>query len=173
MESKTASPCVEALRIVAAQRFAELRGLPGGCTTTDVRVVFPSLSTTAGVGSLGSGHRQYRHRGLRLDGHSHMARAWFDGEELALIDIEYPTPAPAMTWTALRERLGEPAARLDVTWGVLPLASAEWVYAASGLAVVVNPDNDILIHAAAFSPTTLEHYREALRLDLAHHELPE
>lgn len=146
-----------------------LRGLPRVCRVPDLGPVLRSTGRGA-VGWLGEpayGQQVRPYQLLRADGFSDLPRAWLDGEQVILLDVDEPALA------ASPAGLGPPDTRLDYPWDVFVLPDAEWVYASRGLSIAVNPDNGIVLRIAVFAPTTVDTYRRTLRLVHEHHEEPD
>jgi hypothetical protein len=47
------------------------------------------------------------------------------------------------------------------------MAGGEHIYAGRGITVVVNPDNQFVVHVAVYPPTTVADYLERLRPSLS------
>jgi hypothetical protein len=88
-------------------------------------------------------------------------RAWVDAGTVVLLDGDDPVDGSGEPMTA--PDLGEPTARLDTVLDTLVLPNGELVYAARGLALRVNPDNNLLLGVRGFVPTTVANYRRHLR----------
>jgi len=155
------SHCQQALAIFAERVFSRWQGLPAGCVLADVFAQFERLNEGVGAGTLGEAREEAQFTMLRVPGYAQPVRVWFRGVQVVLLDAEYPEIAPGEI-----EALGEPAVRLDYTWGRLQLEGGQHVWPDRGLALFVNPDNGALIHLSAFTPTSLEHYAQSLMLGL-------
>jgi hypothetical protein len=90
------------------------------------------------------------------------ARAWLRSGYVVLIDVALESEATVSLVTVV---FGEPERRLDVTYGLRPLPSGEWVYAARGLALVV--DGEHVRHAMGFVACEEPEYQERLRVRFA------
>lgn len=90
------------------------------------------------------------------------ARAWLRDDRVVLVDVALDVSAAA---PPLPDAIGAPERRLDVTYGLVHLPSGEWVYAARGLAVVV--DHDRVRHVMGFVPCDADEYEGRLRVSLA------
>ncbi|MBE9183028.1 hypothetical protein IQ268_31325 [Oculatella sp. LEGE 06141] len=162
-----ASDCEIALNQFAKQDWLHWQGLPT-CTLSTVAQMLP-LSDGVGSGNVGEQTAHF-HR-LHLPGYGQPVRLWFtENEQVLLLDVAHPSPSASLE--TLLAQLGEPDAKLDTHWNVLSLPQSEWLYAQRGLALWINPENQVILHLAVFAPTTLEQYSHTLRLDLAQRRLP-
>ena len=87
------------------------------------------------------------------------ARAWLRDGRVVLIDVALDTGSAALPPP---DSLGEPERRLDVTYGLRHLPSGERVYAARGLALVV--DDERVRHVIGFVPCGVDEYEHRLRI---------
>lgn len=106
-----------------------------------------------------------------IEGYDKPVRIWLDGDQVLLIDAEYPELATGGV-PALIEAIGPPQAKLDAFLGTFMIPESEWVYAERGLTLYINPENNIPLRLAVYPPTTLDGYRERLRMDLQMRRLP-
>jgi hypothetical protein len=90
------------------------------------------------------------------------ARGWLRDGHVVLVDVALDSERSP---DVLTDVLGEPARRLDVTYGLLHVPSGEWVYPGRGLAFVV--DHARVRHAMGFRPCGEDEYEQRLRLRLA------
>ncbi|MBE9183027.1 hypothetical protein IQ268_31320 [Oculatella sp. LEGE 06141] len=158
--------CEAALHQLAEQDWSHWQGLPP-CTVSTVTQVFPLASDAIGLGRVGEQTAHFQM--LRVPGYAQPVRLWFTGnEQVLLLDVAYPFSSGL---DALLAQWGEPDARLDARWNVVTLPQGEWVYAQRGLALWINPENQVLLHMAAFTPTSLRQYSRLLRLNLTQRRL--
>jgi hypothetical protein len=87
------------------------------------------------------------------------ARLWLREDVVVLVDV-----APDDEAAELPEQLGEPDRRLDTRYGLRALPHGEWVYAARGLALVV--DDERVRHVIGFAPCAVDTYVSRLRVRL-------
>jgi hypothetical protein len=160
--------CKAALRIWADRDFRRWRGLPAGCSLTDVTSVFPLLNDGVGMSILGEQNADFRM--VMVDGYDSPVRVWSNDDHVLMLDVEFPQLSTSLD--ALLAELGEPEARLDSFLSTLRLEQSEWVYPSRGLTLFINPDNDVLLRLAVYSPTTLDAYKKELLMNLRTRRLP-
>jgi hypothetical protein len=168
MDKLNSSPQA-ALRAFAGRDFRDWRGLAPNTSLTDVAAVL-EVDDWSGAGSLGSERREATWVNAAVEGFEHAVRVWLDENLVLLLDAESPTLATELP--DLLRALGTPEAKLDSYLGTFPIPESEWVYPGRGLTLYVNPANGILLRLVVFAPTTLEVYRQHLRLDLQMRRLP-
>ena len=88
-------------------------------------------------------------------------RVWLDEDEIVVL-LEGIGPVDGSGDPLLAPDLGAPETRLDAVLGPFHVADAERVYAGRGLALQVNPDNDVLVCLLGFTPTDPDDYRRRL-----------
>lgn len=159
-----------ALRAFARRDFRQWRGLSPHTSFADVAAVFEIDDDWRGAGTLGSERREATWASVGLEGYEKGVRVWLDENLVILIDGELTELATELS--VLLQDTGEPEAKLESYLGTFPIPESEWVYAARGLTLYVNPENGILLRVAVFVPTTLDVYRQRLRLDLQMRRLP-
>jgi hypothetical protein len=169
INSKEEANCKVALHAFAERNFSQWRGLPGKCSLSEVTSMFSLLNNGVGLARLGQ--RKANFMMLVVVGYTHPVRAWLEEGRIFMLDVEYPAVLPSLK--NLLGELEEPTAKLDFFWGTLQLKQSEWVYSNRGLTLFINPDNNILLRLAAFSPTTMDAYEKDLRLDLYEREFPD
>jgi hypothetical protein len=152
--------CESALDGFAARTFSQWQPLPTNCLLAQVTAKFPLLNDGVGTGRIGERSAQYRM--VVSPRYPRPVRAWLEGNNLLMLDAEYPDPEN--TLAAEIEALGEPEARLDCWWDVLRLQRAEWVFASRGLAAFVNPDNRIVLRLLVFPAASLAEYERKFRI---------
>lgn len=156
-------PCRIALQLFAEKQFVNWRGLPRGCSLTDVTAMFSLLNQGVGVGHLGRRQRQVEFRMLQIKGYQRTVRAWFDAKQLAMLDAEHPGLEQQLS--SVLASLGEPEAKLDFYWDVLEIKKGELVYASRGITFFTDPSDHRVLRLLVFPPTTLDDYIEKIRLE--------
>jgi hypothetical protein len=86
---------------------------------------------------------------------------WHEGGRVLLLEGRDPIDAEGAPLAA--PELGQPEATLDTTLGRLWLENGERVFPGRGLALRVNPANELLLGVIGFAPTTLSEYEQRLR----------
>jgi hypothetical protein len=153
--------CAEAFSAFAAKRFVSWNGLHPDCGLEALTAIAPTLNEGVGREPVGRSGRWVSFRAVVFDDYTEPARAWFDGDRLIMLDVDYPQlRASPEDW--LRE-LGDPEARLDCYWDLLALPQGEWAYPSRGLSVLVNLQTRTWLRVIAFAPTTLAAYVDHLR----------
>ena len=165
---ETDKSCESAIRIFAARDFANWTGLPETCTLDQVTQHAPLLNEGVGLARLGRTKRQFRM--LTVRDYDHAVRVWLDGPRVLMLDAQ--TPKLTSDVAVVLNELGEPEAKLDYVWGMLPIAAGELVYPKRGLSLFVAPTRLAVFHVAVFSPTTLDGYVENYRLHLGKKPFP-
>ena len=160
--------CKATLRILADRDFRRWPGLPAGCSLTDVTSAFPLLNDGVGLTILGEQNADFRM--VMVDGYDSPVRVWSNDDLVLMLDIEFPQLSTSLD--ALLAEIGEPEAKLDSFLSTLRLEQNEWVYPSRGLTLFINPDNDVLLRLAVYSPTTLDVYKKELKMNLQTRRLP-
>lgn len=163
--SGTHDSCFAALARVADCTLIDWNGLPPGCRLADLEtfcqpVAAPALDLALGDKREPATARRYH----CATGRS--LRAWSRDGGLVQLDIDGPLPLDPTP-------LGEPEARLTARIGFATYAGGEWVFARRGLAVGVSPDPGVVLYAAVFVPTSVDSYRERIRIDRAQRPAPQ
>jgi hypothetical protein len=158
------SGCRTALQIFAEQKFVDWRGLPTGCSLTEMTAMFPLLNQGVGSGHLGRRHRQVEFRMLQVNGYQQPVRAWFDSMRLAMLDAEHPGLVEEQS-AALLVSLGEPEAKFDFYWDVVEIKEGELVYSSRGMSLFTDPTDHQLLRLLVFPVMTVEEYVQNFRLE--------
>jgi hypothetical protein len=88
------------------------------------------------------------------EGYPQHLKAWF--VELTVVLVEASLPQIADPDGLIRE-FGEPAARLDSTWGVMTVRGGLHVYPDRGIALFIGPESQVL-RVSLFAPTNLDDF---------------
>ncbi|MEO1451514.1 MAG: hypothetical protein AAFV07_18425, partial [Bacteroidota bacterium] len=88
-------------------------------------------------------------------------RALFRGEQVVKIDVEFSLDGEAQV-QQIREQLGEPEAKLDYYFDVLPMREKTHVYASQGMALFWGMSDSSLYHISYFAPMTATEYHKSL-----------
>src|SRR5262245_16483738 len=137
------------LRRFAARDFRGWSGLDPRTMLHDVAEAF-EVDDVPQPGVLGSEERAAGWVTVAAGGYPEGIRVWLDQMDVLLLDG--PDPELPEGLPALLDALGEPEARLDSYLGPLRVEGGEWVYAARGLTVYVNPENMLLLRLAGYGP---------------------
>jgi hypothetical protein len=159
-----------ALQAFARRDLCDWRGLAPETSLADVAALFKVDEETRGRSQLGSERREAIWMSAMVEGYESGMRVWLDADDVLMLDAQYPqlvTDAPT-----LLHSVGEPEAKLDAYLGTFLLPGSEWVYPARGLTLYVNPENLVLLRLVVYVATTLDNYRQRLRLDLQMRRLP-
>lgn len=155
------STCTTAMDTFSSRNFGDWNGLPANCSLPDVLSYFGMDTANPINGQLGNSAALYI--ALPVEGFQNPLRFWFRDETLILIEAEYPEIEGDLA--QLQADLGSPTAQLSFNWRDLTLDEAQWVYADRGIALIINPDNQLLLYLSVFTPTTLNDYKQQLFLD--------
>jgi hypothetical protein len=153
------NPCESARSRIEARRFIGWTGLPAGCSPASMFGVDPDEQW--GELELGERFESARSRLLALSGY-YRPMGFVRHGEVVLFDGM--NPALDGGWPALRNDLGAPDATLDWVHGTVRMPAGELVHARRGITVLLNPENDVVIHVSVYVPTTVEEYVSRLRL---------
>jgi len=147
---------------IARRDFREWRGLPHDAGYAEFEARFPRLVDAEAVGLLGTAHVPARYRIHVAEGYPQHLKAWYVDAHLIL--VEATLPQLASTVADLLEALGEPAARLDSSWGVLTVPGGLRVHPDRGIAVFVGPESQVL-RVSLFAPGTPDDFTQRLRVE--------
>jgi len=154
----------DALRMLAAADLARWDGLPAALTLDEAASVLALGDGARGEGTLGEERRPARWtiaESATFEGGLYVWHA--DGEVLV---VEGRDPVDAAGEPLAAPDLGEPETRLDTVLDRLHLPGGERVFASRGLALRVNPENDLLLGVVGFAPASVEDYTARLRPEL-------
>jgi len=136
-------------------------GLPELAYLADVQGVLPVDEEVFGVGLLGSEERREIWFAVESSVYEGGLRIWVHDDHVLVIEGRHPVDATGEPLPA--PDLGPPDIALETVLGPLVLERGELVYGTRGLALRVNPENDLLLGAVGFAPTTAQDYVERLR----------
>lgn len=144
----------------AAARVDTWTGLPAGTGLDTVAALHPDPQAD---GRARAGQPPIWRTWLACDSavYQEGLRVWVDGDDVVLIEGNYPVGTHGELLHA--PDLGPPDITLDTVLGRLVLAGGERIYAARGLALRVNPANEVLLGVRGFAPTSVSDYRGRLR----------
>jgi hypothetical protein len=106
---------------------------------------------------------EYCFRALDRPGFNRPFLFHFDDGKLALIENDFWSLEQGVCQTVIQE-LGDPSSRLDAFFSVDRIPGADWVYPERGLSLCVMPQTGLIARWTAYRPSTLDHYRRAIRL---------
>jgi hypothetical protein len=152
----TPMTCDAARRAIETRRFVGWRGLPTGCTPTELF----DVPADAPYGYRRLGAREARQRLLDLPGYY---RPLVTVRDDVVVLFDGMNPALDAALPALLEDLGEPAAKQDFDHGTLAIPRGEWIYPERGITLFVDTDARALVHVAVYAPTSLATYLDELR----------
>lgn len=142
--------CVEAISALANGTLAGWRGVPDGCTRTDVEKVLSLVTREANESSPYSGPLTYAPTPGAANGLT---------VHYAVGAVEYITVVEPQFKQPIEEMLGEPEGRLP---SHLEGASEQWVYPGLGLAFHMKSGEPGVSWLYVFRPTTLEGFRTSM-----------
>lgn len=147
------------LRALVAVDLVDWHGLP----RLTVSELLGDRAEDAGRGPGALGEQRRPSTWLSMDAPAYRSglRAWVVDDVVVAIEGRHPATPDGDPVAA--PALGEPALRLDATLGRLTLDGAERVHPDRGIAVQVNPDNDLLLAVVVFPPCTAREYVERVR----------
>ena len=158
------------LEAFARRDFRDWQGLPTGTSLRDVSTVFDIDDDMTGAGKLGSDRRAATWVIAAAEGYENGVRIWLDEDSVLLLDGDSPVFETDLH--TLLQSLGEPDAKLDSYHRTFSIPESEWVYAGRGLTLYVDSEDGTLWRVVGFVPTTLDQYKQTLRLDLQTRRLP-
>lgn len=161
----------ERLTAFARGDLAGWRGLAPSTTLADVAAVFEVDHEFTGAGPLGGRFEPADWVAASADGFPRGIRIWHRGERVVLLDAEVELGAQADE--GLLSELGEPEARWAAALGPIPVDGSEWVFAARGLTLYVDPGTRRVDRLLVYEATDLETYSEVARPHTRVHQLPE
>lgn len=159
--------CQAARTAIEARRFIGWRGLPSGCSPAALFGV--ALDASWGELPLGPHSAPARSRLLEISGYYRPLAYVRDG---VVVMFDGMNPALEGGWAALSNDLGPPEARLDWIHGPVNMPGGEQVYARRGITVLLNPDNQFVVHVSVYVPTSVDDYVRRLRLSREKRLLP-
>jgi hypothetical protein len=151
---------MRALDDFAAVRLDGWTGLPPALRTADF-AAFGADPARMLAGPIGDPPQSGRWLACESSTYRGGLRIWVDGDTVLLFEGDDPVDASGEPIVA--PDLGEPDALFDTVLDTLVLDGGERVYAGRGLVLCVMPDDELLLGARAFSPTSVEDYRTRLR----------
>ncbi|MGB5563510.1 MAG: hypothetical protein WBN02_14485 [Sedimenticolaceae bacterium] len=153
----SAVDCDQVWTKIYQRDFRQWRGIPDECGYRSFDQAFTRVSDHYGIGRLGSGAREYRYRVYLHEAYAGDLKAWYENDDLVLVEGAYPAPHPFdATWFA---GLGEPDLRLDYRLDQMPVQRGAWVYAESGLALFMDATGRSVMAVALFSSCTPAYYQ--------------
>lgn len=160
--------CAAARSAIETHSLLGWTGFPADCTP-DQLFGIPFDAATWGVLPLGSEQTPSRTRRLELPGyHRPLARV----RDAHVIMFDAMRPALSADWPTLAADLGPPDGVFDFVFTSVLMPRGEHVYAARGITVFVNPENQLILHIALYVPTTVDLYARTLRPSLEKQRLP-
>lgn len=159
------SDCRDAIEAFVNGDFARVHGLPAGCGLAELRAVLEPSAGEAN-GNLGEPTSPRTIRYFHSAKQREIVRAWFAGDRLTLIDVDFPTSDSIAAYVAA---LGEPEARLDYPWQDIVVERGEYVWPARGVVAAASAK---VIRAGLFAPGTLADYRRDARYIGSYREEP-
>lgn len=156
-----AATCDDARAAIHARRFVGWRGLPPGCAPE--RLFDVAFDETWGVRRLGADRDTARMRLLELGGYYRPLASVRDG---TVVMFDGTNPELDGGWSALAADLGTPEATHDFVYGTVTMPGGERIHAARGITIFLNPENQMVLHIAVYSATTVDDYTRRLRPSL-------
>jgi hypothetical protein len=152
--------CDSAREQIEARCFIGWHGLPPACTP-DALFGVP-IDGTWGELPLGRRFEPARSRLLEIDGY-YRPLVYVRGGVVVLFDGT--NPALSGDWKYLSADLGQPDAIQDWVHGTICMPSGLRIYASRGITIFLNPENDFVIHASLYAPSTVKEYLARLLVD--------
>ena len=151
--------CTAARAAIESRHFIGWRGLPSGCSPESLFGV--ALDDQWGEAPLGQRFEPARSHLLPAAGYYRPLAYVRDG-----VGVLFDGSNPVLEggWSALSADLGEPQARLDWVHSTVAMPAGELVYAALGITVFLNPENDAVVRVSLYAATTVDDYIARLRL---------
>ncbi|HET9624567.1 MAG TPA: hypothetical protein VFP84_24530 [Kofleriaceae bacterium] len=164
--------CRDAVTQLTAKQLATWHGLPARCTLDDLRHAGVELGDDETAATLGEAAEPATYRKAKLTGYAEYPMIWLRDAVIVQLSVDTPDLADL---PRLLATLGPPTAKLDAWARTTPtkIPEAEWVWPARGLALRLSSDRKLPMQLIVFAPTTLEHYRAALRYAEPPRELAE
>ncbi|MDH4272673.1 MAG: hypothetical protein OEW18_11945 [Candidatus Aminicenantes bacterium] len=166
MNKKTSIPSLMAF---ARRDFMDWKGLPE-CLLSDLESVFLVDHGWRGAGKLGSEKHAATYVMATAKEYQEQIRIWQKNERVLMIDADLTAEQPSLE--AIFPSPGKPDTRMDSYFGVILIRKSEWIYAARGLTIFTEPKSRTLFRIVVYQPTTVDHYRRFLRLDLHPRPIP-
>lgn len=159
-----------ALRDFAVCDLTDWHGVPGDLGVAHAGTVFPLDNGVTGEGFLGE--ERYPASWVSADSTTYEGglRVWHEDGRVLVIEGRDPVDDAGLP-LHVPDDLGEPEAALDAVLGRVQLPGGERIYATRGLAVRVNPENDLLLGVLGFAIATTDVYRARRRPDVPKQEL--
>lgn len=154
--------CESVRGIIETRRLTGWRGLPPECGPEALFGV--PLGEGWGELPLGKTFEPARSRLLDIEGY-YRPMAYVRGHSVVLFDAM--NPVLGETWEALAADLGQPDAIQSWVHGAITMPDGLRIYADKGVTIFLNPQNDFVIHASLYTPTTVEEYLARLWIDRA------
>ena len=149
--SKQESPCVAALRLLAAGHLNDWNGLPSGCTSTDAETAFGSSGNSPDGAARLDGTLTAFRRYPAQPAAPHGVQVWFRDDVILGVEISGPQlpGSPA-------DLLGPPEAKERSGIGSI---HSQWIYASRGLVLHVQDITNVTVRMYGFAASTLEGFR--------------
>lgn len=161
----------EALRAFRAKELRDWKGIPSETTLSDLASVCEVDFSWRASAWIGESHRHAEWLNAVCDTFESAIRVWVDPGQDRILLMDTEDPVLDVDVAALARNMGI-TAKLDSFLGTFLLEQSEWVCASRGITLYVNPETHQLLRMAVYSPTTLEEYRQNLRIDLRRVRLP-
>jgi hypothetical protein len=154
---------VNELNAFAWPDLSRWRGIPAGCSLSDVRNAFgvPPGDWNA-TGYVGEAPREVRWLSASVPSFPDSVRVWYCDGLVQVMDTEILGEAADLQ--RLVARIGPPEVRLDSFFGNAPIPRGEWVYPELGLTLFVEPEMLSPLRVAVYPATTLADYRSRYRI---------
>lgn len=140
-------------------------GLAPGLNVDDLTtagvIIDPELT---GTGTLGSAEVPAQWFAAESFVYEHGVRVWVRDDQVVLITGDLPVgPDGEPPVAGGLDELGPPERVFGSYLGRVQLEDAEQVFAARGLALTINPENNLVLSVYGFAPTTVDDYERTVR----------
>src|SRR4030095_1355848 len=159
--------CQSITKKIIAREFLNWHGLPESCTPESMFNL--KIDQQWGELKLGDHFEPARSHLLDLTGYYRPIVYARNGK---VVMFDGMNPELKCEWNTLSADLGVPETTFDWTHGTVEMKKGERIYAARGITVFLNPENDFLVYISVYTPTTVEEYVNKLRPHRAKRILP-
>jgi hypothetical protein len=149
--------CAKALGDLARGSFAGWRGIPPGCSASDIARLWPEAKEEPAEGKMSG--RSLRFCDLSAGVHGHAPTAWFDDRD-RVVQISIRNPRILEDVQQLLAGFGDAETKIESGVGYDPDAE-QWVYASRGVTFFVRDDWTVP-RVVVYPPTTAADYAENL-----------
>jgi hypothetical protein len=150
--------CEQHIRQLLRKQIVQWIGLSPNCPKSEVIASF-SFNEGEGISRYGTKYIEYQFRVLPFEGFPEGVFFYFLREQLSHISAAFWS-FDRQECANILQQLGEPAQRLNFSWGQQTIPDSELIYPANGIAIGLIPASGLIALVKVFAPCTTTIYKE-------------